>query len=252
MILLILIFLLSSISPYQIVCATEKSTYYARVLFEQVYLYKTPTNNNSASNIFFELPKTYFVELLSKEENFYQARYLDVVGYVKKDSVQAVEQTPINPFLSNINFRVYAELSEQLRSSPGIDSNSNLITAIPHLNKSLTYYGKIPGQCLIEGRTNVWYYCKFSADKDYYGYVYSDFCDEMNPIPSNTEEIKYINNPTFEPVKTQINTIPEDSNAVSIIVGVLSIPAIIFLFLLLRNTKIINKDKLKRKEVVDY
>ena len=252
MILLILVILINSILPYQTVWATEKNTCFARVLFEQVYLYKTAQPNDATTNVYFELPRTYFVELLSKENDFYKAKYMDIVGYVKKDSVQAVEKAPANPFLTNINFRVYAELSEQLRSSPNINQSSNLIVSIPHLNKSLTYYGKIIGQCLIDGRTNIWYYCKFTSDKEYFGYVYSDFCDEMNPLLANNEDVKYINNPTFEPIKPETNTIPEDSDFVGILIAILSIPAIIFLFLLLKNTKIISRDRMNNKEIIDY
>ena len=235
------------------VSAAENKTYYAKILFEQVYLYKSPVDNNDITNIYFELPKTYFVELLSKSGDFYEARYLDFKGYVKKDSVQAVESTPINPFLNNISFRVYAELSQSLRSSPTTQtSSSNLIATIPNLTKNITYFGKVSGECLIEGRTNVWYYCKYTADKDYYGYVYSDFCDEMPPIVSNTEEITYITNPTFEVQTQSTNTIPITNNAVGIIIGILSVPALIFVFLIMKGTKFLNKEKFKSREVIDY
>ena len=235
------------------VSAAENKTYYAKILFEQVYLYKSPVDNNDITNIYFELPKTYFVELLSKSGDFYEARYLDFKGYVKKDSVQAVESTPINPFLNNISFRVYAELSQSLRSSPTTQaSSSNLIVTIPNLTKNITYFGKVSGECLIEGRTNVWYYCKYTADKDYYGYVYSDFCDEMPPIVSNTEEITYITNPTFEVQTQSTNTIPITNNAVGIIIGILSVPALIFVFMIMKGTKFLNKEKFKSREVIDY
>ncbi|MBQ8615268.1 MAG: hypothetical protein IJ415_01715 [Clostridia bacterium] len=251
MIFLILLIIFNSMSPC--VSAAENKTYYAKILFEQVYLYKSPVDNNDITNIYFELPKTYFVELLSKSGDFYEARYLDFKGYVKKDSVQAVESTPINPFLNNISFRVYAELSQSLRSSPTTQaSSSNLIVTIPNLTKNITYFGKVSGECLIEGRTNVWYYCKYTADKDYYGYVYSDFCDEMPPIVSNTEEITYITNPTFEVQTQSTNTIPITNNAVGIIIGILSVPALIFVFLIMKGTKFLNKEKFKSREVIDY
>lgn len=245
MVLLILLLLINSISPT--VYATESKTYFAKILFDQVYLYKSPVDSNDISNIYFELPKTYFVELLSKNGIFYEARYLDFKGYVKKDSVQAIDSTPTNPFLNNISFRVYAELSQSLYSNP--NSTSNLITTIPNLTKNITYFGKINGECLIEGRTDVWYYCKFS---NFYGYVYSDFCDEMQPIAPNTEEVNYITNPSFEIQTPKINTIPITNNAVGIIIGILSIPALIFVFFILKGSKILNKEKSRNKEIIDY
>lgn len=244
---LILFFEASNIQVF----ATETQTYFARVLFEQVYLYKSPIEDNSYSNIFFELPITYFVELVDVENNFYKAKYLNFTGYVKKDSVQAVASTPKNPFLNNIKFRVYAELSQKLWPTPTI--NSTPITEIPPLTKNIQYIGKLNGECLIEGRTSVWFFCKYNdANKEHFGYVYSDFCDEITPFLNNNEEIAYVNNPTFMPTPIQINSIPKDSNAVGIIIGIMSIPALIFVFMLLKGTRFLSAEKIKKKEVVDY
>ncbi len=251
MFILILIILFQSNSL--VVCATDNHSYYARVMFDQVYFYKTPNDDNSFSNVFFELPKTYFVELLDKNGDFYKAKYMNFTGYVKKDSVQAIGGTPLNPYLTNITFRVYAELSQTLWSSPSTQSNSSVITQIPNLTNNITYIGKINGECLINGRTNVWLYCKYTNNnKDLYGYVYSDFCDEITAIVNNTEEVTYINNPTFEPYVEPINTIPQDSNVVGIVVGILSIPALIFILMIMKSSKIINQNKVKRKEIIDY
>lgn len=250
MIILVLILFLQA-SNIQ-VFATETQTYYAKILFEQVYLYRTPVEDNSYSNIFFELPKTYFVELIDVENNFYKAKYLNFTGYVKKDSVQAVANTPKNPFLNNVTFRVYAELSEKLWPTPST-LNSAPITEIPPLTKNIQYIGKLNGECLIDGRTSVWFFCKYNtANNEHYGYVYSDFCDEITPILNNTEEIAYINNPTFKPTPIQINAIPKDSNAVGIIIGIMSIPALIFVFMLLKGTRFLSAEKIKKKEVIDY
>lgn len=248
--MVILILLIIFESSYVCVYATNTETYYARILFEQVYLYKTPTDNNNSSNIYFELPKTYFVELLGKNGNFYEARYMDFIGYVKKDSVQSVASTPKNPFLNNVSFRVYAELSQNVWSSP--TTQSSTITQIPLLTKNIQYISKIDGECLIEGRTSVWYFCKYTNTSEYYGYVYSDFCDEMTTINNNTEELTYISNPTFEEEVVATKTIPITNNAVGIVVGILSIPALIFVFMLIKGTRILNKEKCHRKEVVDY
>ena len=234
------------------VSAVEQEKIYARIMFEQVYLYKTPTNNNTSENVYFELPRTYFVELLKLEGEFYQAKYMSLIGYVKKDSVQAVLGTPINPFLNNITFRVYADLSETIWSTPSI--NSNKITTIPHLTKNIYYYGKIQGERLIEGRTNIWFFCKYSTpESEYYGYVYSDFCDDIPTFTNNTETLNYINNPTFNVnTEQEINTIPKQSNLVGVIVGILSIPAIIFVLLIMNSTRIFNKEKTKSQEIMEY
>ena len=74
------------------VFATDETSYYARIMFDDVFLYKEPTENNNNENIYFVLPQTYFVELLDKCENFYKARYLDKIGYVKNDFMLDVEK----------------------------------------------------------------------------------------------------------------------------------------------------------------
>ena len=230
--------------------AYEKPTYYARIMFEQVYFYKTPTENNSYENVYFELPKSYFVELTDICGDFYKATYLNITGYVKKDSVQAVDKTPSNPFLDNISFRVYSNLSESIWLSP--NHSSIKITDIPHLTKNIQYIGKIVGDTLIDGRTNVWFYCKYSSDEDYYGYVFSDFCDELSTIVENTETLDYVSNPTFAPPIEPTNTIPQNNKIVGLIVGILSIPALIFVLMMIKGTKILTQEKTKRKEIIDY
>ena len=46
------------------VYATSSQTYFARVMADDVYLYKNAIGSEDFSNIYFELPRTYFVELL--------------------------------------------------------------------------------------------------------------------------------------------------------------------------------------------
>ena len=225
---------------------------FARVMFEHSYLFKKPIDNIEYSNLFFELPKTYFVELIDADGEFYKARYLSFEGYVKKDCVQAVKHVPNNPFLTNISFRVYADLSRQLRSSPTAYSESNLIITIPHLTRNITYISRLKGDCLIEGRTNIWYYCKFSSDKEYCGYVYSDFCDELTPILDNLEDVEYISNPTFKPTTTPAKTMSISDNSIGIIIAIISVPAIIFVFLILKGSKIGSQNKTKSREIIEY
>lgn len=241
---------------YPCVFADYTSTYYAKVLYEQVYLYKSPLDDNSTNNIHFEIPFSYFVELIDNENDiFYKAKYLNTFGYVKKESVQAVETAPNSPFLDNINFRIYADLSRNLYSEPTSSSaTSALIATIPLYSRNITYIGKIYGETLIDGRTNVWYYCKFSADKEYYGYVYSDFCDEIpSPFPTNTEEITFTTNPTFE-IEQQPTTqsIPFNTKYTSIIVGILCVPALLFVFMIIKGKSFFTKEKPHNKEVIDY
>lgn len=254
MIILLCLILFNNSIPY--VSAAENKSYYARIMYEQSFLYKSPTDDNSNNNVYFELPKTYFVVLTgSANEDFYSARYLNINGYVKKEHVQATESIPTTPFLDNLNFRVYAELSRNLMSEPNTTSaTSKHIANIPLYSKNVTYYGKIVGETLIDGRTDIWYYCKFSANTDYYGYVYSDFCDQFpETLPENVEEVNYISDP-FLTVKTEETpkSLPAKSSATSIIVAILTLPALAFFFMIIKGKNILTKQRTKDKEITNY
>ncbi len=247
-IILIILILSESTIPY--VYASDQN-YYARIMQDECYLYRTPIDVNDASNLYFELPKTYFVILLSSpNDEFYEARYMDTVGYVKKNSVQAVTNTPSTPFLENVTFRAYADISCKIYSSP--DKSTLPIITMPTLTRNIIYIGKLYGECVIEGRTNIWYYCRYISDQIYNGYVYSDFCDEMNPLMPNTEEVVYTLNPTFSQNPTNESSINPNNNLVGIIIGILSIPALIFIFMIIKSKQILTRDSNGKKEIIDY
>lgn len=249
-ILLILTLLFNSSIPY--VSADNTVSYYARIMYDNVYLYRSPVDIDDINNIFFELPRTYFVELLESENSFYKVNYSSFTGYVKKECVQTIAGTPITPCLNSINFRIYSEQSRSLRTEPSETAGTaSLVAYIPLMCRNLTYYGKISGDSLIDGRTNIWYYCKYTADKDYYGYVYSDFCDEMTPIVENDENVIYTTNPTFETTPPD-NHIPLENNTTTIIITILCIPALIFVFMILKSSVILNKEKRNAHEIREY
>ena len=84
--MLILILLLLSIQNSILpTYASTYDTYFARVMYDDVFLYKTPVDISSYENVMFVIPKTYFVELTEEAgTDFYKANYLDFTGYVKK------------------------------------------------------------------------------------------------------------------------------------------------------------------------
>jgi len=250
LILLILLFQPATQSAY----ASNTQSYYARIMQDDVLLYKNALEINDYSNIYFTLPRTYFVELVDDCSNgFYKVNYLNFTGYVKKECVQTIVGTPQNAFLSDYNFRVYSEQSRDLRSEPTTESgSSSQVAYIPLLSRNLTYYGYIVGEEVIAGRTNIWYYCKYSAEQDYYGYVYSDFCDELPKIQENTEQVTYTTSPKFNENNEIPTTIPLKDKTTGVIVAILCVPAGIFLFMIFKNKKILNVEKSQSKEIVDY
>ncbi len=252
--ILLMLFLICFQSMNIPVYAADQYKPYARIMFDNVYLYRTPNEIADYSNIYFELPRTYFVQLIDTAENdFFKVSYLNFVGFVKKDNVQAIIGTPIKPYLENISFRVFSEQSRDLRSEPTTQGgSSHQVAYIPLYSRNLTYYGSIQGENLIEDRTNVWYYVKYTADKEYFGYVYSDFCDKMTKRELNEEEVIYTTYPEFNKKPEDSKTLPLESKTTGIIIGILSIPALIFVFMILKSSKLISKEKSNGKEVKDY
>ena len=234
--------------------ATNTQKFYARIMQEGVILYKSPIDVLDTENVFFELPRTYFVELIdSANQQFFMVNYMSFTGYVKKECVQTIVGTPKKPFLTDISFRIYAEPSRDMRSEPTTSGGSlSQVTYIPLMSKNLTFIGKITGEELVSGRTDIWYYCKYSADRDYYGYVYSDFCDQLTPILDNTESVTYTSSPVFSTPQQQQTAIPLTDKTTGIIIAILFVPAGIFAFMILKNKKILKQEKIHSKEVVDY
>jgi hypothetical protein len=181
---------------------------YAQILQAGCYLYKTPSDNTNYTNVHFILEQTYFVQLLSEyDETFYKAKYIDVIGYVKRSQVQCVQGSPKNPFLNNISFRVYSNSSRSMYDKPFANSNNpTLKTYLPLYCQDLIYYGKIYGESVIDERTNVWYYCKYTVTNEC-GYLYSDSCDKMTPIIPNTEKLPYISSPQWNITPTSNNSL---------------------------------------------
>ncbi len=240
-----------------VTAATIKPTYFARVMYDDVYLYRSPTDNDDMANLYFKLPVTYFVELYdSYDQNFYCARYMGFEGYVKKDMVQAIIGRPSMPYLS-VNFRVYDERSRDMRKLPTTSGGSeSQVYYLPCPEQNLTLIGTIEGDTVIEKRTNIWYFCKYSGEEDYYGYIYSDDCDDGNgntiSWQNNNEIVTYTENVNFN-ISEQNESLPQDNKTISIIVAMLSVPAIIFVILLFKGSKLVTKErKQPAREVKDY
>ncbi|MBO5885134.1 MAG: hypothetical protein J6Q51_04990, partial [Clostridia bacterium] len=221
-----------------------KTTYFGRALTTNVYLYSSPIVIDDKSNMIFEIPTTYFVELLNDEnELFYKAQYNGIYGYVLKSEVSCINQTPLTPFVSNASFRVFTPSGANLRSSPNESLGaSNLITSIPFMSTNMVFYGICKGEEAISYKGNVWYYCKYiKENQEYYGYVYSPLCDLLTQFPQNTESFTYVT-PDFSYTE-QTNQVVEEYLTLSspwqiILIIVVSLPCILIIYLLFKPTKI--------------
>lgn len=265
------LFLLSCTLCFKSKTIFASKTYYAQIEQGQVvYLYNEPIDSDTSK--LFILPETYFVELLKNaNDDFYYARYNDLYGYVLKNQVKPVKNIPINPFLININFRVFVPSGANMRSSPYNNGTLNLVYSVPFLDTNLMYYGTMLGEEAISKKGCIWYYCKyFYGNLTYTGYLYAPLCDELSVISPNTEIVEYIDNITFE--DESITTSGEvfkglSSTATTFIVIAISMPCLLFIYLLFKPTKLAeesssstnssskkkrNKKKIKRLKNSDY
>lgn len=223
------------------------TTYFAQIVNEETYIYSSPNIDESNSEIF-SIPKTYFVELLSiANDKYYYAKYKDIYGYVKKDSVQPIIGTPTTPYLTGISFRVFVPSGANLRATPENLGSTNLIHSIPFLETNLEYYGTINGEEAISKKGSVWYYCKYYMNNlTYMGYIYAPLCDCLSTINLNNEEVEFF---AGELVFDQINQPSStdgleglSSTSQSLIIIAVSLPCILFIYLLFKPSSIAKKE----------
>ena len=239
-IIIALLFLFISL-PIKANCFASANaiSYYAKILEDGVILYQEADENLPI----FNLPKTYFVELFYASGDYYYARYDDIFGFVKKEQVKAISGKPINPFLTNISFRIFVPSGANLRSSPQNDGANNLILTIPFLDSNISYYGTIAGEEAISKKGTIWFYCKYySNNSSFNGYVYSALTDCLDTILENNEELEYLDgeldfSPNVEPTSTDpISSMSQ--TAQTLIIIAISLPCLFFIYLLFKPTMI--------------
>lgn len=222
--------------------AFASNTFFAQVpKGTSVYFFSAP--QKSDESVLFVLPSTYFVELLKNaNEDFYYARYNDIYGYVLKSDVKPVKNTPMVPFATNVNFRIFVPSGANLRSTPHNNGSLNLVYSIPFLDNNLLYYGVAFGDEAISRKGNVWYYCKYyTGNLTYTGYVYSPLCDELATLPENTEIVEFLDNISFE---DEVTSTSGDvfkglsSTTTTIIIIFVSLPCLLLIYLLFKPTRL--------------
>ena len=118
----------------------------------------------------FCLPSSYFVKVLNEEDNVWKVSYLDVVGFVKSETVEKVDYVPLYKYPKNTDCSLLNDGNTiTLRSSP-FHQKDNVITKLTH-GSTATFYGVRVGSDQIPALGNEWCYIR---DMDgNYGYVYS-------------------------------------------------------------------------------
>ena len=220
--------------------AYSYTTYpYAQIRSDNTYLYKTP-NSLDLTNVYFALPNTYFVLLISNyDNNFYKVEYRDLVGYVLKDEVVAVNEKPQKPYLTDVSFRVFSSDGVKVMSSPF--ENAYSVETLEVMSQ-VDYYGFTIGYEKIENRGSVWFYGKTLSGST--GYFYKGLCDNLTNIPLNTESVTELTSPFEDNDNSYLYNLISPTPALKIILILLVTVPSVFLILLLFLPHKIKKQKL--------
>ncbi|MBE5732939.1 MAG: SH3 domain-containing protein [Clostridiales bacterium] len=172
----------------------------------------------------FSLPPSYFVKILQEDENVWKVSYLDCVGYVKADSVDKIDYTPLNKYPQNTTTLVNNDGNTvTMRSSPS-HLKDNIIAKLDN-DSYVTFYGIREGSEQIEMLGNEWCYIK---DKDgNYGYVYNLYVK----IPTFSQNDYSAKEPTLTTTVTSSLSLSSSSGTIVIIVLCASVTLLLIIAL---------------------
>lgn len=251
---LIIVLILSSIyCPINFVNASGSHNPYAQITKEDVFLYKNPINSTEYVNVYFLIEPSYCVELLQDyNQTFYKAKYMDKIGYVKKEEVQCISNSPNKPFLDNVSFRIYSSNSTSVYSLPCTSSISSKKAVLPQYFESCIYYGKINGEEMIKDRTKVWFYVKYDVENNLCGYIYTEDCDKINNMVKNQDEYNYISEPVWPTENSNQLSINIDSNSssVKILILLISIPTLLSVIMFFKGLS--KKNRQENSEIKEF
>ncbi len=223
-------FLLSfSVEPIQTVYASASEVYYKITNTDTALL-----RSANRDDIYFMLPSTYFVKLISEyNEDYLFVSYLEFSGYVLKSNVAQVYSTPTTPFLENIVFSPNKVSNLIIRSKPC--TQAGFVGTIAFNAENVTYFGWVEGEEVFASLGNIWYYCRYTSAEQgaLLGYVYAPLTQNLTTISPNDEVIE--TTPT-KPTSAEITLSPElQSGSNVLFIFLLLIPAIIILLLVFRT-----------------
>lgn len=224
---------------------------YARVETSGVYLYKT-ASSTLLENAYFELPKSWFVLLVSNiDDNFYKAQYKDVVGFVLKGEVSPVAEKPENPYPDDVKFWAYTTDNTNIVSCTFSKDNPRVLGSVTVMEE-LAFYGEMIGDEQVKNHGYLWLYCKTKTQS---GYLYKGLCDFNKALEPNLEKVTKIEDPFLNNDNSFLYNIVDMSPMLKIaLVMAVTLPCFLLVFLLFKPFKIVpvtnnkNKPKIKRHE----
>lgn len=212
----------------------EEQTYY-RVVEDDVYLYKTQSLENSVENIYFKLPKSYFVKLISNiDEQTLYVVYDGIEGYVSVYGLQLCYSTPIMPYATNQTVDTIDVCNIVVYSCP--TESSQFLGFIPFNATQIKFFGQAEGTEVAPNMGNNWLFVRYQSLEQgtLLGFVYEPLLKNKSEFTENTEEV--LTTPPEQAIQTSVvpvSTEFKNTDSLLLIIG-LSFVAIIILYLLFR------------------
>ena len=206
------------------------SNYYCQIVSSGALLYRSDNLDNAYQNVYMEVENTYFARLLYESEYTYKVEYNGVIGYLSKSAVKRISGTPQNPYPNNIKLTVNQNC--YLRSTPTQSDYGNEVMLLS-TNTQLDFVGLIHASRLTDFGDNTWYYVKCNNT---YGYIFADYLKSRANIYPNTEKLSYVDN--FEQMSN-----PLSDASVSVIVCLLTLPAVGIIIIMYHKPKVNHKSK---------
>lgn len=218
----------------------QESVTYAKAL-DDCYLFKSSVFQDEVSNVYFVVPKSYFVMIIKLvSDNCLKVQYDKYVGYVKSSTVEIATFIPNVATLQNVYFDIKQTSGTQIWSLPDVDSGS-VLTTISAGTKNIQYIAQTYGLVPRGGVSNIWFYVAYTSDTNmtnfYEGYVYSENITNLSDIAINEE-----NNP-LPTVSTDVDNETGDQSVnqtfflspslKTIIIAIISIPIILLFSIIL-------------------
>ncbi len=210
-------------------------TYY-RIINDNVYLYKQNTLEDSFDNIYFKLPQSYFVKLVSQQDNILYVEYDGIMGYVSTTGLQQCYSVPTMPYASNLTLETIDACNVVIYDAP--TSTSKYIGLIPFNATNVKYYGTVVGQEIMSDQGSTWYFVKYQSFEQgvLYGYIYAPLTVNISEAPTNIEEVDTTKNDVQQTSITPVSAEFQNTDTVLIVVG-LTILGFVLLSLIIRPDK---------------
>lgn len=242
MFVFLLVFMLFDVKfcNINIASAESENIVYAKAL-ENCVLYKSQTLDDDLNNIYFIVPETYFVVVLSNVDDLIcKVQYDKYIGYVKSNSILVATFVPIVKTLEDIKCDIKQTSGTQIWNKPS--AFGDVLTTIPAGMKDINYIASVYGDIPNGGESNIWFYISYTPATNstnvYEGYIYSENTTNLSEIVVNAET-----NPEVIELENNIvdNTINISSTFKTILIALISIPIILLFAIILY--KLIKKFK---------